>query len=205
MRILLKSGFVARFASFDALFEPLGSPFKFFQINVGYGLKHISEWILGVRKKTPLPWINYLSNGKYCAMISNTGGGYSFYIDPKDLRILRYRYNNLPVDRPGRYIYIKDNNVPEYWSPTWQPVIKKLDHYECRHGLGYTKFSSSFKEIQAKILYFVPIEENIEIWFLKVQNQSSERKELKIFSYAEFCLWNAVSDQRDLQPFTLSI
>ncbi|MBY8992557.1 MAG: glycosyl transferase [Candidatus Lokiarchaeota archaeon] len=164
----------------------------------GYFDDEQKEYVI-TRPDTPLPWINYLSNGKYCAMISNTGGGYSFYIDPKDLRILRYRYNNLPVDRPGRYIYIKDEHVSEYWSPTWQPVIKKLDHYECRHGLGYTKISSSFQGIHAEILYFVPIEDDVEIWFLKVQNKSSERKELKIFSYAEFCLWNAVSDQRDLQ------
>ncbi|MFX1278007.1 MAG: GH36-type glycosyl hydrolase domain-containing protein [Promethearchaeota archaeon] len=164
----------------------------------GYFDKEQNEYVI-TRPDTPLPWMNYLSNGKYCAMISNTGGGYSFYIDPKDLRILRYRYNNLPVDRPGRYIYIKGENDSEYWSPTWQPVIKKLDHYECRHGLGYTKFSSSFQGIHAEILYFVPIKDDVEIWFLKVQNKSSERKELKIFSYAEFCLWNAESDQKDLQ------
>ncbi|MFX1388676.1 MAG: GH36-type glycosyl hydrolase domain-containing protein [Promethearchaeota archaeon] len=164
----------------------------------GYFDDEQREYVI-TRPDTPLPWINYLSNGKYCAMISNTGGGYSFYIDPKDLRILRYRYNNLPVDRPGRYIYIKGNEDSEYWSPTWQPVIKKLDHYECRHGLGYTKVSSSFQGIHAEILYFVPVEDDVEIWFFKVHNKSSERKNLKIFSYAEFCLWNAVSDQRDLQ------
>ncbi|MFX0023611.1 MAG: GH36-type glycosyl hydrolase domain-containing protein [Candidatus Hermodarchaeota archaeon] len=164
----------------------------------GYFDNEQKEYVI-TRPDTPLPWINYLSNGKYCAMISNTGGGYSFYIDPKDLRILRYRYNNLPVDRPGRYIYIKDNEDSEYWSPTWQPVIKKLDHYECRHGLGYTKVISSFQGIHAEIIYFVPVEDDVELWFFKVHNKSSERKKLKIFSYAEFCLWDAVSDQRDLQ------
>ena len=164
----------------------------------GYFDDDKKEYVI-TRPDTPLPWINYLSNSKYCAMISNTGGGYSFYMDPRDLRILRYRYNNLPVDRPGRYIYIRDNHTSEYWSPTWQPVMKSLDSYECRHGLGYTKFSSSYQGIHSEILYFVPLEDNVEIWSLTVQNTSSERKELNIFSYAEFCLWSAISDQRDLQ------
>ena len=164
----------------------------------GYFDNKNKEYVI-TRPDTPLPWINYLSNGKYCAMVSNTGGGYSFYIDPRDQRILRYRYNNLPVDRPGRYIYIRDNQTSEYWTPTWQPVIKKLDNYECRHGLGYTKISSSYKGVEAKILYFVPLEDNLEIWSLTLQNNSSEKKELEIFSYAEFCLWRAIADQRDLQ------
>ncbi|MFX1364480.1 MAG: GH36-type glycosyl hydrolase domain-containing protein [Promethearchaeota archaeon] len=164
----------------------------------GYFDDSKKEYVI-TRPDTPLPWINYLSNSKYCAMISNTGGGYSFYIDPRDLRILRYRYNNLPIDRPGRYIYIKDTQTSEYWSPTWQPVMKSLDKYECRHGLGYTRFTSSYQEIHAEILYFIALEDDLEIWSLTVQNKSSERKVLKIFSYAEFCLWSAISDQRDLQ------
>ena len=164
----------------------------------GYFDNENKEYVI-TRPDTPLPWINYLSNGKYCAMVSNTGGGYSFYVDPRDQRILRYRYNNLPMDRPGRYLYIRDNQTSEFWSPTWQPVAKKLDNYECRHGLGYTKISSSYKGLDAEILYFVPLEDDLEIWSLTLQNNSSEKKELGIFSYAEFCLWNAISDQRDLQ------
>ncbi len=167
-------------------------------IKFGYFSAESKEYVI-IRPDTPTPWINYLNNSKYCAMVSNTGGGYSFYIDPRDQRILRYRYNNLPIDRPGRYIYIRDNQTSEYWSPTWQPVMKKLDNYECRHGLGYTKISSSYQDIHAEILYFVPLEDNLEVWSLTLENNSSEEKELNIFSYAEFCLWNAVGDQRDLQ------
>ncbi|MFA4967211.1 MAG: glycosyl transferase, partial [Candidatus Margulisiibacteriota bacterium] len=91
---------------------------------------------------TPLPWINYLGEKKYCALISNTAGGYSFYVDPRERRILRYRYDNVPFDQGGRYLYIKDDKTGQYFSPTWQPVRKKLDKYECRHGLGYTTISS---------------------------------------------------------------
>ncbi len=164
----------------------------------GYFSKDEREYII-TRPDTPTPWINYLSNGKYCAMISNTGGGYSFYVDPKEQRILRYRYNNIPIDRPGRYIYIRDNDTSEYWSPTWQPTLKKLENYECRHGLGYTGIKSLYKGINCNIHYHVPLNDNIEVWKLEIKNESSKQKNLNIFSYVEFCLWDAVSDQRDLQ------
>ncbi|MFX1282997.1 MAG: GH36-type glycosyl hydrolase domain-containing protein [Promethearchaeota archaeon] len=164
----------------------------------GYFSQDTKEYVI-TRPDTPTPWINYLSNSQYCAMVSNTGGGYSFHIDPRDRRLLRYRYNNLPMDRPGRYIYIRDNETSQYWSPTWQPVPRDLDSYECRHGLGYTKVKSSFMGIESEIIYFVPLKENLEIWMLSLKNTRSERKNLSIFSYAEFCLWRALGDQNDLQ------
>ncbi|HMF30801.1 MAG TPA: glycosyl transferase [Candidatus Lokiarchaeia archaeon] len=151
------------------------------------------------RPDTPTPWINYLTNSEYCAIISNTGGGYSFHQDPKDRRILRYRYNNLCVDRPGRYFYIRDTQSKKYWSPTWQPVLKKLDYYECRHGLGYTKINSSYSGIHSDITYFVPLHENLEIWRLILKNEGNTPRNLFVFTYAEFCLWRALNDQNDLQ------
>ena len=170
-------------------------------IDLEYG--HFSEdnkeYII-TRPDTPTPWINYLGNSEYCAMISNTAGGYSFHIDPRNRRITRYRYNNLPTDRPGRYIYIRDSNTGEYWSPTWQPTLSNLDSYECRHGLGYTLFSSSMSGIESEMKYFVPTDHNLEIWVLKLKNTSlSQDRSLKVFSYSEFCLWEAPRDQNDLQ------
>ncbi|MFW9997322.1 MAG: GH36-type glycosyl hydrolase domain-containing protein [Candidatus Odinarchaeota archaeon] len=156
------------------------------------------EYVI-TRPDTPTPWINYLSNSQYCAMISNTAGGYSFHIDPKDRRILRYRYNNLPVDRPGRYIYIKDIESADFWSPSWQPVLKKLDSYECRHGLGYTKINSIYSGIETETTYFVPVNDNLEIWSLTIKNTTTQKKTLQVYSYAEFCLFRAENDQNDLQ------
>jgi cellobiose phosphorylase len=167
-------------------------------LEYGYFSPDNKEYVI-VKPDTPTPWINYLSNNEYCAIISNTAGGSSFHIDPRDKRILRYRYNNLPVDRPGRYLYIRDNKTGKYWSPTWQPVLEKLSTYECKHGLGYTKISSSCSGIEAEVTYFVPVDENLEIWMLTLKNASSEAKELSVFSYAEFCLWLADRDQNDLQ------
>lgn len=164
----------------------------------GHFSREGKEYVI-VRPDTPTPWINYLSNNEYCAIVSNTAGGYSFHIDPLHRRILRYRYNNLPADRPGRYLYIRDDETGKYWSPTWQPVLAELSTFECRHGLGYTKISSSHSSIRAEITFLVPLEDNLEIWMLTLKNASSETKKLTVFSYAEFCLWQAFNDLTDLQ------
>ena len=93
------------------------------------------EFII-TRPDTPAPWVNYISNGRYTGLVSNTGGGFSYWMDPRDSRITRFRYNSLPWDRPGRYIYLKDTDG-ESWSLSWQPTGHKPDEYECRVGLGY--------------------------------------------------------------------
>jgi len=149
--------------------------------------------------KTPAPWINYLGSEAMFGLISNTGGGYSFYRDAKLRRITRYRYNNIPADQGGRYFFIKDVSDGEYWSATWQPVRKDLDSYECRHGLGYTKIKASYRDIESEVTYLVPKGENIELHRLKITNNSSKTKKLALFSYIEFCLWNADEDDRNFQ------
>ena len=148
---------------------------------------------------TPLPWINYLGSQDYFALISNTAGGYSFYRDARLRRITRYRYNNIPTDYGGRYIYMRDNKTGDFWSPTWQPVQKKLDEYECRQGLGYTVISSQCQQMDASIRYFVPLGENLEIWDLTISNQREHSTQLSLFSFIEFCLWDAWDDQTNFQ------
>ena len=114
------------------------------------------EYVI-TRPDTPLPWINYLGCEAYFGIISNTAGGYSFYRDARLRRLTRYRYNNAPFDFGGRYIYIRDNESRTFWSPSWQPTRAPLDHYECRHGLGYTTIASSYQSIDAQTCYFVPL------------------------------------------------
>lgn len=151
------------------------------------------EFII-TRPDAPAPWVNYLSNGSYSGLISHTGGGYSFYKSPKDSRITRWRYNSLPNDRPGRYVYLRDRASGEYWSPTWQPTVTKLDAYECRHGLYYTRISSRYRGIAASLLYFVPAEDDLEIWKVTLRNDSAEKKTLDIFGFNELCLGHALVD-----------
>ncbi len=147
--------------------------------------------------KTPLPWINYLGCNDFFSLVSNTCGGYSFYKDAKLLRITRYRYNDLPYDTNGKYYYIKDGD--DVWNPGWKPTQAGLDSYECRHGIGYSRFCSSKNGVSADLLAFVPMDASCEINSLTLKNTSDAAKTLKLFSYIEFCLWNAVDDMTNYQ------
>ena len=109
------------------------------------------------RPDTPLPWINYLGTNGFFRLISNTGGGYCFYKDARLLRITRYRYNNVPYDNNGHYFYIKEGD--SVWNPGWQPVKTPLDFYQCRHGLGYSRFTGEKNGLEAQVLCFVPTED----------------------------------------------
>lgn len=147
--------------------------------------------------KTPWPWINYLGNDNFFSLISNTAGGYSFFKDPRYRRITRFRYNNVPIDDNGKYFYINENNT--IWSPGWKPVKTKLDNYECRHGLGYTKISGAKNNLSAEVTYFVPLGKSAEIHLVKLKNHSSETKNFKLFSFVEWNLWNALDDMTNFQ------
>jgi len=149
------------------------------------------------RPDTPLPWINYIGCENYFGIISNTAGGYSFYRDARLRRITRYRYNNVPVDTGGRYIYIKDGNV--IWNPGWKPTCTVLDHYSCRHGLGYSIISGKKNGLKAEVTYFVPLGEDMEIWDVFLVNDTDVDKKITIFSFVEFCLWDAMDDANNLQ------
>jgi cellobiose phosphorylase len=147
--------------------------------------------------KTPYPWINYLGNEDFFSLTSNTGGGYTFYKDAKFRRLTRYRYNNVPTDDGGKYFYIKDGDT--VWSPGWKPVKTELDSYECRHGMSYTKFKGSKNGVQAKVLQFIPLGFWGEIQKVSLKNTSSKVKKLKLFSFVEWCLWNAEDDMTNFQ------
>ncbi|MBQ7587710.1 MAG: glycosyl transferase [Lachnospiraceae bacterium] len=147
--------------------------------------------------RTPLPWINYLGCNSYFTLISNTCGGYSFYKDAKLLRITRYRYNNVPADNNGKYFYIKDGDT--VWNPGWQPVKTELDSYECRHGIGYSKWNSKKNGIKASMLSFVPMDDTCEIHQIRLTNDTDAKKDIQLFSYVEWCLWNADDDSRNFQ------
>ena len=147
--------------------------------------------------KTPLPWINYLGCNEFFSLISNTCGGYTFYKDAKLLRMTRYRYNDVPGDVNGKYFYIKEGNT--IWNPGWQPTKTELDSYECRHGIGYSRFTSTKNQLKASLLSFVPMNDNCEIQKLTVTNESNTEKTFSVFSYVEWCLWNADDDMKNFQ------
>ncbi len=168
----------------------------------GYFDEAAREYVI-TRPDTPTPWLNYIGEGRYGGIVSNTGGGYSFDRDPRNRRVTRYRYNSIPVDQPGRYVYLRDQETGEYWSPTASPVQRDLDSYECRHGTAYTRISSTYRGIAAEMLYFVPLSPvdepaPCELWVLTLRNLGPEPRRLRSFSYAEFSFADAFNDMTNL-------
>lgn len=162
----------------------------------GYFDDQHKEYVI-TTPKTPLPWINYLGNREFFSLISNTCGGYTFYRDARLLRLTRYRYNDVPCDTNGKYFYIKDGDC--IWNPGWQPTKTDLDFYECCHGLGYSRFTGKKKNLQASVLFFIPLEDNCEIQWLHLKNDGDAPKTFSLFSYVEWCLWNADDDMKNFQ------
>ena len=162
----------------------------------GYFDDQHKEYVI-TTPKTPLPWINYLGNREFFSLISNTCGGYTFYRDARLLRLTRYRYNDVPCDTNGKYFYIKDGDC--IWNPGWQPTKTDLDFYECCHGLGYSRFTGKKKNLQASVLFFVPLEDNCELQWLHLKNDGDAPKTFSLFSYVEWCLWNADDDMKNFQ------
>ena len=161
----------------------------------GYFDDENREYVI-TRPDTPEPWYNYIQNDAYGGLVSHTGGGPSYHRDPKTRRFLRYRYNNLPADRPGRYVYLRDEDTGDYWSATWAPVEKPLEEqsYECRVGLNVQTIRTSYSGIAAEMTYFVSPDHDVELWRLKIRNESGRRRVLKTFSYAELAVWGTLRD-----------
>lgn len=154
------------------------------------------------RPDTPKSWSNYLGSTDYGAIITNNAGGYSFYQSAAQGRFTRLRFNSIPMDQPGRYIYLHDRDSKDFWSASWQPVGKSLKEYksECRHGTAYTKISSKYSSIKTETLYFVPLGKMYECWLVKVTNTSRKKRNLKLFTYVEYANnWNVYQDQINLQ------
>jgi cellobiose phosphorylase len=147
--------------------------------------------------RTPYPWINYLGSEEFFSLLSHTGGGYSFYRDAKMRRLTRYRYNNIPTDEGGRYFYVHD--AGDVWTPGWLPVKAELDHYEARHGLGYSRITGERNGLRVETLFFVPLGETAEVQHVTLTNTSDAEKTVSLFSFVEFCLWNAQDDQTNYQ------
>ncbi|MDR1303974.1 MAG: hypothetical protein LBK76_02005 [Verrucomicrobiales bacterium] len=154
------------------------------------------EYVI-TRPDTPLPWLNYLGQDEFFGLCSNTGGGYTFWKDAKLRRLTRYRYNNVPADVGGRYLYVRDGDT--VWNPGWKPVKTPLDTYECRHGLGYTTISGSKNGLTVSVRFFVPPGENAEIWDVTVSNTGAVKKSPRLFSFVEFCLFEALNDMTNYQ------
>jgi cellobiose phosphorylase len=158
------------------------------------------------RPDTPLPWLNYLGQDDFFGLCTNTGGGYTFWRDAKLRRLTRYRYNNVPADLGGRYLYVRDSSgdEPVVWNPGWKPVKTALDDYHCHVGLGYSDIVGVKNGVEVSQRMFVPPGENLEVWQVRVTNRGDEHRQLRLFSFVEFAFYEALNDATNLQR-TMSI
>ncbi|WP_066712309.1 GH36-type glycosyl hydrolase domain-containing protein [Clostridium sp. Marseille-P299] len=166
----------------------------------GYFDNENREYVID-RVDLPTSWTNYLGVEDTCVVINHTAGGYMFYKTPEYHRVTRFRANAVPMDRPGHYIYIRDDQSSDYWSISWQPVGKPLDQakYECRHGLSYTKYSCDYSNIKAEQTLSVPIGDDLELWDVKIKNEDTKTRELSVYSYCEFSFHHIDMDNRNFQ------
>lgn len=169
-------------------------------MHYGYFDDENREYVVD-RMDVPVSWTNYLGVKDMCTVISHNAGGYSFYKTPEHHRITRFRQNGVPLDRPGHYVYLRDDETGEYWSISWQPVGKDLTaaRYECRHGMSYSKFSVDYQGIQAEQLLFIPLPDDVELWDVKVRNTSNRVRKMSIFTYCEFSFHHIEIDNQNLQ------
>jgi N,N'-diacetylchitobiose phosphorylase len=169
-------------------------------VRYGYFDNHQREYVIE-RPDVPVSWTNYLGVRDLCTVISHNAGGYSFYRNAEHQRITRFRANGVPLDRPGHYVYLRDNDTGEYWSVSWQPVGKDLEEakYQCRHGLSYSRFSCDYRDLRAEQLLFIPVEDDVELWDIRLKNTSSRRRDLSVFSYLEFSFHHIEIDNQNLQ------
>jgi N,N'-diacetylchitobiose phosphorylase len=153
------------------------------------------------RPDAPVSWTNYLGVKDLCSVISHNAGGYSFYQTAQHHRITRFRQNGVPLDRPGHYVYLRDDETGEYWSVSWQPVGKSLDQarYQCRHGLSYSRFLCDYQDIQAEQILFIPLDDDVEIWDVRIKNTSDRTRKLGVFTYLEFSFHHIEIDNQNLQ------
>lgn len=166
----------------------------------GYFDNEKREYVID-RVDLPTSWTNYLGVKDMCAVVNHTAGGYLFYKSPEYHRVTRFHANSVPMDRPGHYVYLRDDETGDYWSVSWQPVAKSLEEakYECRHGLSYTKYSCDYSNIKAEQTLFIPKEDPVELWDIKLKNNSDRPRQLSVFSYLEFSYHHIDMDNKNFQ------
>ncbi|MDX1701772.1 MAG: glycosyl transferase family 36, partial [Melioribacteraceae bacterium] len=166
-----------------------------FKTDYGYFSNDGSEYVI-TNPKTPKPWVNVISNGSFGLVISQAGGGFSWNQHSEFNRITRW-HQDLIQDNWGKYFYIHNNKTNEIWCPTWLPVKTELNSYKCIHGIGYTKFVSSYKDILIEVTIFVPFDDNVEIWHFEIKNEGNEDADLSLINYFEWVLGSSNDHHRE--------
>lgn len=132
--------------------------------------------------ETPRYWYNYLWNEEgYCAQISQTGHGRSYYLNEKADMCMINR-------DAARYIYLRDEKSGDCWNAGKGPLGTEVDDYSCTHAIGHTTIKSKREGITAEWRIFVPLGETCECWTLRISNESEEARMISAFPAVSFSL-----------------
>ena len=164
----------------------------------GYFDNENREYVID-RVDVPVSWTNYIGLKDMYGVFNHTAGGYLLYKSSEYHRITRFRPNGVPMDGPGHYIYLRDDETGDYWTVSWQPVGKPKAHYSCRHGLSYVKYHCDYAGIDAEQKLFVAMDDPVEIWDVKLRNASGRTRKLSVFSYLEFSFHHVAMDNQNFQ------
>ncbi|MDL2301683.1 N,N'-diacetylchitobiose phosphorylase [Lachnospiraceae bacterium OttesenSCG-928-D06] len=166
----------------------------------GYFDQENREYVIE-KVDVPVSWTNYLGVNQMCAVVNHTAGGYLFHKTPEYHRITRFRGNSVPMDRPGHYVYLRDDDSKDYFSISWQPVGKSFAEadYQCRHGLSYTKYSCKYQDIYAEQTLSIPIDDAVELWDVVIRNDGDKARNLSVFSYCEMSFHHIAMDNQNFQ------
>lgn len=166
----------------------------------GYFDNENKEYVID-RVDTPSSWTNYIGLKDMYGVFNQTAGGYLLYKTPEYHRITKFRPNGVPMDFPGHYVYIRDDDTGEYWSISWKPVGLSLDKakYVCRHGLSYSKYECTYNDIFGSQKLSVAMDDPVELWDILLRNQGKEKRNLSIFTYVEWSLHHIEMDNQNFQ------
>ena len=164
----------------------------------GYFDNKRREYVID-RIDLPVSWTNYIGLKDMYGVFNHTAGGYLLYKSSEYHRITRFRPNGVPMDGPGHYVYLRDDETGDYWSVSWQPVGKPKEHYSCRHGLSYIKYHCDYSGIDAQQTLFVAVDDPVEIWDVRLRNDSGKRRKLSVFTYLEFSFHHVAMDNQNFQ------
>ncbi len=164
----------------------------------GYFDNERREYVID-RVDVPVSWTNYIGLGDMYGVFNHTAGGYLVYKSPEYHRVTRFRANAVPMDRPGHYVYLRDRDAGDYWSVSWQPVGKPKELFSCRHGLSYVRYRSDYGGIAAEQTLFVAMDDPVEIWDVRLRNDSDRVRHISVFSYLEFSFHQVPMDNQNFQ------
>jgi cellobiose phosphorylase len=170
-------------------------------MNYGYFDDSAKEYVI-TSPQTPVKWINYIGTLDFGGFVDSTGGGILCKGDPSLNRIVKYIAQMPASDFKGQTLYARWRPVDgrgtgerESWkvvSPFYVPSLDPWESWECRVGLGYTRWVTRFYGLDFDIRVFVPKDGDREIRDIRVKNSTNRKIELDLIPVVEYTHFDAL-------------